>query len=57
MFVVCEGARDCVMKLSPNGDLLFKISLPDEVKTTSFSRVTLLMEVCIIFMVFSEYQL
>uniref|UniRef100_A0A8C1FIP7 DENN/MADD domain containing 3b n=1 Tax=Cyprinus carpio carpio TaxID=630221 RepID=A0A8C1FIP7_CYPCA len=38
------GARDCVMKLSPRGDLLCKISLPDDVKTTSFSRVTLLME-------------
>uniref|UniRef100_A0A671LJ07 DENN domain-containing protein 3-like n=1 Tax=Sinocyclocheilus anshuiensis TaxID=1608454 RepID=A0A671LJ07_9TELE len=38
------GARDCVMKLSPRGALLCKISLPDDVKTTSFSRVTLLME-------------
>ncbi|KTF80316.1 hypothetical protein cypCar_00018856 [Cyprinus carpio] len=38
------GARDCVMKLSPSGALLCKISLPDEVKATSFSRVALLME-------------
>ncbi|KAL1259647.1 hypothetical protein QQF64_010224 [Cirrhinus molitorella] len=38
------GARDCVMKLSPSGALLCKISLPDDVKTTFFSRVTLLME-------------
>ncbi|XP_016363412.1 DENN domain-containing protein 3 isoform X2 [Sinocyclocheilus anshuiensis] len=38
------GARDCVMKLSPSGALLCKISLPGEVKTTSFSRVALLME-------------
>lgn len=38
------GARDCVMKLSPSGALLCKICLPDEVKTTSFSRVTLLIE-------------
>ncbi|XP_077071734.1 DENN domain-containing protein 3 [Siphateles boraxobius] len=40
------GARDCVMKLRPNGTLLRKISLPDNMKTTAsaFSRVALLME-------------
>ncbi|XP_039536036.1 DENN domain-containing protein 3 isoform X2 [Pimephales promelas] len=40
------GARDCVMKLRPNGALLCKISLPDNMKTTAsaFSRVVLLME-------------
>ncbi|XP_048008141.1 DENN domain-containing protein 3 isoform X1 [Megalobrama amblycephala] len=40
------GARDCVMKLTLNGAVLHKISLPDHMKTTAsaFSRVTLLME-------------
>ncbi|XP_051721391.1 DENN domain-containing protein 3 [Ctenopharyngodon idella] len=40
------GARDCVMKLTPNGAVLHKIPLPDHMKTTAsaFSRVTLLME-------------
>ncbi|XP_026083261.1 DENN domain-containing protein 3-like [Carassius auratus] len=38
------GAKDCVMRLSPRGDLLCKISLPDDVKTTSFSSFTLFME-------------
>lgn len=49
MFIVCEGARDCVMKLTPNGAVLHKIPLPDHMKTTAsaFSRVTLLMEVCV----------
>ncbi|XP_051574526.1 DENN domain-containing protein 3 isoform X2 [Myxocyprinus asiaticus] len=40
------GARDCVMELKQNGDVLRKISLLDDVKSTAtaFNRVTLLME-------------